>query len=201
MTDFTRDDLLSAFDEIGRAAIVAGTRLEICIYGGSALIVASNFRFSTEEFDTAELEKALPVWLQTVVDRIRPERGWLEDWFNDGVANFLSKTKADASDHAFFGSFPRDDREKVGLNVLVPKPDYLFALKLKASRISNERKWVKDSSDVANLAHVLGITDVESGIAIFTRFFPGLASDTGRERFILRHVLGKLTNDDPRYLE
>jgi hypothetical protein len=197
--EFKREDLLSAFDEIGAAAIVAGTRLEICIYGGSALIIASNFRWSTEDVDTAELERPWPQWLAQVVERIHKQRGWLEDWFNDGVATFLAKTKADASDHALFGTFPRADRERVGLTVFVPKPDYLFALKLKAGRVNNEKKWIKDSADIANLAHVLGITDVEQGIAIFKRFFPALANDTGRERFILKTLLGKITHDDPRY--
>ena len=41
-----RDKLLAAFDEIGRAAVAAGTRLQIAVYGGSALMLASNFRFA-----------------------------------------------------------------------------------------------------------------------------------------------------------
>ena len=40
-----------AFDEIGRAAVAAGTRLQIAVYGGSALMLASNFRFATEDVD------------------------------------------------------------------------------------------------------------------------------------------------------
>ena len=44
---FDRDRLLAAFDEIGRAAAGAGTRLEIAVYGGSALILASNFRYTS----------------------------------------------------------------------------------------------------------------------------------------------------------
>ena len=31
---FDRDALLDAFDEIGRAAVAAGTRLQIVVYGG-----------------------------------------------------------------------------------------------------------------------------------------------------------------------
>ncbi len=48
-----RDKLLAAFDEIGRAAVEAGTRLEIAVYGGSALMLASNFRFATEDVDVS----------------------------------------------------------------------------------------------------------------------------------------------------
>jgi hypothetical protein len=45
---FDRDALLDAFDRIGRAAAQAGTKLQIAVYGGSALMLASNFRFATE---------------------------------------------------------------------------------------------------------------------------------------------------------
>ena len=40
-----------AFDEIGRAAAAVDTRLDIAVYGGSALMLASNFRFATEDVD------------------------------------------------------------------------------------------------------------------------------------------------------
>jgi len=45
---FGREALLDAFDRIGRAAVLAGTKLQIAVYGGSALMLASNFRFATE---------------------------------------------------------------------------------------------------------------------------------------------------------
>src|SRR3981081_3852919 len=87
---FGRDALLDAFDQIGRAAVLAGTRIQIAVYGGSALMLASNFRFATEDVDVSELEHPLPGWLATVVDKIAKENGWQEGWFNDGVAFHLS---------------------------------------------------------------------------------------------------------------
>ena len=53
---FGRDALLDAFDRIGRAAVAAGTKLQIAVYGGSALMLASNFRFATEDVDIARRE-------------------------------------------------------------------------------------------------------------------------------------------------
>jgi hypothetical protein len=73
-------------------------------------------------------------------------------------------------------------------------------LKLKASRFNNEKKWVKDSGDLAHLAKVLGVKTVDEGLAIFKRFFPTYANDTEREAFILKFVLGKTLHDDPTYL-
>ena len=64
---FDRDALLDAFDQIGRAAVKAGTKLQIAVYGGSALMLASNFRFATEDVDVSKLDHPLPDWLATVV--------------------------------------------------------------------------------------------------------------------------------------
>jgi predicted proteasome-type protease len=75
-----RDKLLGAFDEIGRAAARAGTRLNIAVYGGSALMLASNFRFSTEDVDVSKLEEPWPEWLRRVVDKLAAENGWQSDW-------------------------------------------------------------------------------------------------------------------------
>ena len=48
-----REQLLKALDEVGRAAIEAEARLDVAVYRGSALMLASNFRFGTE--DVADL--------------------------------------------------------------------------------------------------------------------------------------------------
>ena len=85
-----REALLDAFDQIGRAAASAGTKLQIAVYGGSALMLASNFRFSTEDVDVSRLEQPLPHWLAAAIRRIVRENHWQEDWFNDGVAFHLS---------------------------------------------------------------------------------------------------------------
>jgi hypothetical protein len=47
-----RDALLDAFDRIGRAAVQAETKLQIAVYGGSALMLASNHAADHLEFGT-----------------------------------------------------------------------------------------------------------------------------------------------------
>src|SRR5438132_12095362 len=113
---FDRETLLDAFDQIGRAAVEAGTKLQIAVYGGSALMLASNFRFATEDVDVSKLEHPLPDWLATVVRDIAEKNGWKEDWFNDGVAFHLSTLADRAADHLEFATFPRRGDE-VGLVV------------------------------------------------------------------------------------
>ena len=76
---FGRDALLEAFDRIGRAAVQAGTKLQIAVYGGSALMLASNFRSATEDVDVSKLDLPLPDWLARAVAEIARENQWRED--------------------------------------------------------------------------------------------------------------------------
>jgi hypothetical protein len=91
---FDRDALLDAFDRIGRAAVGAGTKLQIAVYGGSALMLASNFRFATEDVDVSKLDHPLPDWLATVVQELADQNHWQKDWFNDGVAFHSARSRA-----------------------------------------------------------------------------------------------------------
>src|ERR1700712_298452 len=133
---FDRDALLDAFDRIGHAAVAAGTKLQIAVYGGSALMLASNFRFSTEDVDVSALESPWPEWLARAGEEIADANGGAEDWFNDAVAFHLSPIADRDVDHLEFGSFPRRAGPP-GLIVYVPSASYMLALKLKAIRVTH----------------------------------------------------------------
>ena len=195
---FDRGALLDAFDRIGRAAALAGTKLQIAVYGGSALMLASNFRFATEDVDVSELEHPLPGWLATVVDEIAKENGWLSDWFNDGVAFHLSPLADRALDHLEFGTFPRDGTPP-GLAVSVPSAEYLLALKLKAARVTDPLRGETERLDILNLMQVVGISTVEDAIALLGRYFPVSAASSEKQRFLLKNMNRKGGNDAPKY--
>jgi hypothetical protein len=195
---FDRDALLDAFDRIGRAAALAGTKLQIAVYGGSALMLASNFRFATEDVDVSELARPLPGWLATVVDEIAKENGWLDDWFNDGVAFHLSPLADRALDHLEFGTFPRDGGPP-GLAVSVPSAEYLRALKLKAARVMDPLRGETERLDILNLMQVAGISTVEEAIALLGRYFPVSAASSEKQRFLLKNMNRKGGIDAPKY--
>jgi hypothetical protein len=195
---FGRDALLDAFDQIGRAAALEGTRLQIAVYGGSALMLASNFRFATEDVDVSELEHPLPSWLAAVVDKIARENGWLDDWFNDGVAFHLSSLADRALDHLEFGTFPRDVTPS-GLVVLVPSAEYLLALKLKAIRVTDPVRGETERLDILNLMKVVGITTAEEAIALLGRYFPVSAASSEKQQFLLKNMNREGGIDAPEY--
>jgi len=195
---FGRDALLDAFDQIGRAAVLAGTKLQIAVYGGSALMLASNFRFATQDVDVAELQHPLPHWLANVVDRIAKENGWQEDWFNDGVVFHLSSLADRAIDHFEFGTFPRDGTPP-GLVVSVPSAEYLLALKLKAARVLDPVRGETERLDILNLMRVVGISTAEEAIALLGRYFPVSAASSEKQRFLLENMSREGGNDAPKY--
>jgi hypothetical protein len=195
---FGRDALLDAFDRIGRAAVLAGTKLQIAVYGGSALMLASNFRFATEDVDVSELERPLPVWLAAVLHEIARENHWHVDWFNDGVAFHLSSLADSAADHLEFGTFPRDGTPP-GLVVSVPSAEYLLAMKLKAARVMDPIRGETERLDILNLMQVVGISTAEDAIALLGRYFPVSAASPEKQRFILKNMNREGGVDAPKY--
>jgi hypothetical protein len=194
---FGRDALLDAFDQIGRAAVKAGTRLQIAVYGGSALMLASNFRFATEDVDVSKLEHPLPDWLAAVVHEIAGKNHWQDDWFNDAVAFHLSSLADRAIDHLEFGTFPRNGVP--GLAVSVPSAEYLLALKLKAVRITDPLRGETERLDILNLMQVVGISTVEDAIALLGKYFPVSAASSEKQRFLLKNMNREGGLDAPKY--
>jgi hypothetical protein len=190
--------VLDAFDRIGRAAVAAGTKLQIAVYGGSALMLASNFRFATEDVDVSELERPLPDWLARVVHEIAEKNHWPGDWFNDGVAFHLSPLADRAADHLEFGTFPRDGTPP-GLVVSVPSAEYLLALKLKAIRVTDPLRGETERHDILNLMQVVGISTAEDAIALLGRYFPVSAASSEKQGFLLRNMNRAGGVDAPKY--
>lgn len=195
---FGRNALLDAFDRIGRAATQAGTRLQIAVYGGSALMRASNFRTATEDVDVSRLDHPLPDWLAKAVAEIAGENGWREDWFNDGVVFHLSSLADNAGDHLEFGTFPRDGTP-VGLAVSVPTAEYLLALKLKAFRIMDPLRGDAERLDILNLMQVVGISTTDDAIALLGRYFPLSAASAEKQSFLLKNMNRDGAADAPKY--
>lgn len=188
--------MLGAFDEIGRAAVAAGTQLQIAVYGGSALMLASNFRFATEDVNVSQLQQPWPEWLRTTIERLAKKNGWAEDWFNDGVVFHLSALADPAEDHLEFGTFPPEPEEP-GLLVHVPSAPYLLALKLKAMRVNDPVRGDQERPDV--LMRVVGISTTDQAISLLTRFFPNSGAAAEKQKFLLKYMNPDGAVDAPQY--
>jgi len=161
-------------------------------------MLASNFRFATEDVDVSRLEYPLPGWLAIVVDKIAEENGWHNDWFNGGVAFHLSSLADHALDHLEFGTFPRDGTPP-GLVVSVPSAEYLLALKLKAARVTDPVRGETERLDMLNRMKVVGISTAEEAIALLGRYFPVSAASSDKQRFLLNNMNREGGIDAPKY--
>ena len=198
---FDRTRLLEAFDAVGTAAAENGVRLEMAVYGGAALMLAGNFRFSTEDVDIAEMPRPWPPWLSEICQTVANRNGWSADWLNDAVTFHLSPVATRQADHLEFGTFPRGGGP-VGLIILVPTPEYMLALKLKAMRLLDPVKGGIEADDIYGLMKVLDIRTPDQAIAMLARYFPNSAKDSDRQRFLLKHLTPSETarnRDAPRY--
>lgn len=184
---FGREALLEALDELGSAAVEAGRRLAVAVYGGSALMLASNFRFASEDVDVRILDADWPSWLSEAVAAVAVARGWSRDWFNDAVAFHLSPLASTAADHVAFGSFPRADGP-IGLEVYVPTAPYMLALKLKAIRIADPIRGGQEAQDIRSLMRVVGIEGADEAVALLARYFPVSGAAAEKQRFLLKHL-------------
>jgi hypothetical protein len=114
---FTAETLGEAFHELGQLAYEAGRVIDIAVYGGSCLMLVSNFRVSDVDAVAAEDQG----FLDSVAHTIAARRGWPHDWLN-----YLSPRVEGFAQHTLFRTYPRE--EMPGLRVFVPTAEYILAM-------------------------------------------------------------------------
>ena len=197
---FTKDDLASAFHELGELAVRAGKVIDLAVYGGSCLMLVSNFRIASEDVD------AVAITDQDFIDGaaavIAARRAWPENWLNDGVRTYLSPAIEGHKAHELYATYP--DEATPGLRVYVPTPEYMLAMKLMAMRV--EAIENKDLDDIFSLLQVVGIKDKSAIVAFAAQFYPE-ARVSGKLQLALDHLwreyqanLAKHGHEPPRYL-
>lgn len=159
---FTLDLLHDVLSELGKLARAEGKVIEVAIYGGSALMLASNFRVSTRDVDAVaddDGQRAIERMAASIAER----RGWATDWLNDQVYPFLSDiVEGHAAHHELLRSYPSE--HEPGIRVFVPTAEYILAMKLMAMRIGPGNGG-KDRFDIVNLFKIVGIASHERACA------------------------------------
>jgi hypothetical protein len=164
----TVQDLDDAFTQLGALARSEGKVIDLAVYGGSALMLASNFRVATQDVDAVvEGDQGTVIRLAEEVAR---SRGWAADWLNDGVRTFLSpNVDGLAEHHELFRAYPSE--QEPGLRVFVPSPEYMLAMKLMAMRL-DPAGGKSDLADIVNLMEVVGLKTPEQTIDFAASFYP-----------------------------
>ena len=156
-----RRAFLEALRRLGQVSREAGIRLEITIYGGSAMLLAYNSRATTKDIDAILVPKEEGERLAAQVAR---ELELPEDWISSDVSQFVSPTREAKRRLA-------DIEEETGLIVHAPTARYLLAMKALACRrpIAGYRG---DLDDLRFLIRKLEIHSVEQIQEIIDSFYP-----------------------------
>lgn len=189
----TRQNLESAFHELGLRARAADKIVEIAVYGGSALVLTVPGRAATKDVDAVMHND--PVWLRDAVAALAEEKGWPPDWLNDGVKGWLSHRDADPEAKPLFKTYPSEDEP--GLRVLVASPHYLFAMKCMAMRIGGADEF-QDRSDIEVLAREIGVVTAEQALDIVSQYYP-LSRISPKTQYGVEEIFSRLPRaSDPK---
>jgi hypothetical protein len=174
----TRTLMLHALERLGELAEEAGLQLHICIYGGSAMMLAYDCREVSRDVDVLihPSEEGLKL-----AQRVGEELGLHRDWLNNDVRFFISER-----DHE--GRRPLElPIETRGLKVEVPTANYLLALKARACREPVPGAEV-DAGDLRFLIQKMEIRGFEQVRAQLDKFFPEDPLRPGAETIIKRII-------------
>ena len=164
---FDRTTLEEAFERLGEKAVEAEKIIEISVYGGSALVLTTGYRISTQDVD-AVFEKDR-TFVNRAAGEIAAEFGWPADWLNDGVKGFLSRYDGDPDAKTLFRTYPSE--AQFGLRVFVASAAYLFAMKCLAMRTGGVGQN-EDVQDIKQLGGILGVLSATDAFAIVSRYYP-----------------------------
>ena len=162
-----RDQIVQALNRLGKAAADSGVTLEICIYGGSAMLLAYGSRETTKDIDAIVRPSTEGFRLAEIVGR---EMGLDGSWFNDSVRNFVSLDGT-------FAPLEIQDlevRASRHLKITRPSASYLLAMKCLASR-SGLPGYAGDLEDIRFLVRKMNIRSLDAVEENLSRFYPAEA--------------------------
>lgn len=156
-----------AFEAMGRYLRDRRALGEIAIYGGSAILLQFGWRKSSKDVDAVVLDGRHESEVKDAAAHAACVLGLPRDWLNNWVGMFTSLEEPPHYFHAL-GTYPAG--EDPGLRVIVAKPEYLCAMKLKA--LERETIDNRDFEDAVGLGLELGIKTEQELRELYAAFFP-----------------------------
>lgn len=169
--ELTREIIEAAFDDMGRLAAARGLAIEIAVYGGSCLVLASDIRTASGDVDAVFLTE--PRVVRELADRVADRMGLPPDWINEAVSRTAPPIGNPEPNLLPFGSYPRTLDAAVGLKVLLPTPAYMLAMKILANRLVEDVDKVQsDLDDAVALMKVTGISTRDTLVGLIEECYP-----------------------------
>jgi hypothetical protein len=171
--ELTRDLIEKAFDEMGSLAAARGITIEIAVYGGSCLILASDIRGASGDVDAVFLAGGPAV--REIADQVATRLELPPDWINEGVKRMAPPPGDPQPNLILAGEYPRIRNSIVGLRVHLPTPAYMLAMKILANRlIEDTEKTESDLNDAVALMKVTKFTTEQQLVDLLKECYPRL---------------------------
>lgn len=169
--ELTKETIERAFDAMGRIAAQRGLVVDIAIYGGSCLVLASDIRNASVDVDAVFLTERGAV--RDIADAVARQMGLPLDWINEAVRQVAPPRGNPEPNLLPFRDYPRSGQTAVGLRVHLPAPAYLLAMKVLANRPAED--WAKaqsDDDDAVALMRITGIASREALVGLLQECYP-----------------------------
>ncbi|MBX3744763.1 MAG: hypothetical protein KF833_05590 [Verrucomicrobiae bacterium] len=156
----TRDQILAALsalsDHLGQQHVTG----EICLFGGTVMVLAFTARLSTKDVD-ALFQPAQVI--REAARRVGEDQQLPAGWLNDGVKGFIS-----ARHETTTGNLPQFPH----LRLTMPVPEYLLAMKCMAARIGGAKDEPSDIADIVFLIRRLKLNSAKESLDLVGQYYP-----------------------------
>jgi len=156
----TREQILRALERVAALLRERGITGEMCLLGGTVMMLAFKAREATKDVD-AVFEPAAAV--RDAAANVEREQDLPPGWLNDAAKGFLSSVH-----EATAGDLP----QFANLRLVAPTAEYMLAMKCMASRIGASVADPSDIADIRFLVRHLGLGSADQALAIVAQYYP-----------------------------
>ncbi len=146
----------SLSDELGQHGVTG----ELCLFGGTVMVLAFTARLATKDVDA--LFQPTPL-IRDLARRVAEAQHLPADWLNDGVKGFVSTRHETTA-----GNLPQFPH----LRLTMPVPEYLLAMKCMAARLGGPTGEASDVPDIVFLIRHLQLKSAPAVLEIVAQYYP-----------------------------
>jgi hypothetical protein len=159
-SNLSREEIVSAFQRISDELGKRNVKGELCLFGGSVMVLAFSARVSTKDVD-AIFQPAREI--REAASSVGAQSGFAANWLNDAAKGFVS-----ARHETIPGNLPQFPN----LRLTMPTPEYLLAMKCLASRIGAVETDSDDVNDIVFLIRHLKLKSAAEVMDLVASYYP-----------------------------
>ena len=159
-TALSREVILKAFQALSDELARVGATGELCLLGGTVMVLAFAARPSTKDVDAIFQPAQI---IRKVALSVGESNHLPQHWLNDAAKGFLSSRHETTQ-----AGLPQFSN----LRLTMPTPEYLLAMKCMASRIGSVEGETDDVADISFLIRFMKLQSAKVVMEIVTAYYP-----------------------------